>query len=134
MHARSACAFFLTAFILLFAPATADAQQGEEPMEACVRGLADLLRTHLTQADYPEAARKADIQGTVWFALTSNSEGLFEGSWVERSSGNELLDGAAQRAVDRIFPVGATAPQQCQLGHGFSVSLPMVFRVLPAPR
>jgi TonB family protein len=103
-------------------------------MEACVRQLADRLRSQLMQADYPDAARKADIQGTVWFALTCNSDGLFEGSWVERSSGSELLDQAAQRAVDRIFPLGASAPQQCQLGHGFSVSLPMVFRVRPAPR
>jgi len=103
-------------------------------MEACVRSLADLLRSHLTQADYPEAARKAGIQGMVWFALTCNSEGLFEGSWAERSSGSELLDQAAQRAVDRIFPLGTSAPQQCQLGHGFSVSLPIVFRVLSPPR
>ena len=103
-------------------------------MEACVRQLGDLLRSRLTQADYPEAARKGNIQGTVWFALTCNSEGLFEDSWLERSSGSELLDQAAQRAVDRIFPLGASAPQQCQLGHGFSVSLPMVFRVLPGSR
>ena len=103
-------------------------------MEACVRRLTDLLRSHLTHADYPEAARKAGTQGTVWFGLTCNSEGLIEDSWVERSSGSELLDQAAQRAVDRIFPLGESAPQQCQLGHGFSVSLPMVFRVLPAPR
>jgi len=103
-------------------------------MEACVRELADWLRSHLTPGDYPQAARKAGIQGTVWFALTCSSEGLFEGSWLERSSGSELLDHAAQRAVDRIFPLGASAPRQCQLGHGFSVSLPMIFRVLPAPR
>ena len=134
MRARSARTLSLAALILFFAPAAGDAQQGEEPMEACVRTLAGLLRSHLTQPDYPEAARKAGIEGTVWFALTCNSEGLFEGSWVERSSGSELLDLAAQRAVDRIFPLGASAPRQCQLGHGFSVSLPMVFRVLPAPR
>lgn len=103
-------------------------------MEACVSTLADRLRKELTQGDYPEAARKAGIQGTVWFALTCNSEGQFEGSWLERSSGSDLLDEAAQRAVDRIFPLGGSAPQQCQLGHGFSVSLPMIFRVLPARR
>ena len=103
-------------------------------MEACVHKLSDLLRSHLTHADYPEAAREAGTQGTVWFALTCNSEGLFEGSWLERSSGSELLDQAAQRAVDRVFPLGAPVPQQCELGHGFSVSLPMVFRVLPVPR
>ncbi|HTO45435.1 MAG TPA: TonB family protein [Burkholderiales bacterium] len=103
-------------------------------MEACVRRLTEQLRSQLTRADYPEAARKANIEGTVRFGLTCNSEGLFEDSWVERSSGSDLLDQAAQRAVDRIFPLGASAPQQCQLGHGFSVSLPMVFRVLPAAR
>jgi len=103
-------------------------------MEACVRRLTEQLRSQLTRADYPEAARKANIEGTVRFGLTCNSEGLFEDSWVERSSGSDLLDQAAQRAVDRIFPLGAPAPQQCHLGHGFSVSLPMVFRVLPAPR
>ena len=103
-------------------------------MEACVRRLTEQLRSQLTRADYPEAARKASIEGTVRFGLTCNSEGLFEDSWVERSSGSELLDQAAQRAVDRIFPLGASAPQPCQLGHGFSVSLPMVFRLLPGSR
>jgi TonB family protein len=134
MQPRSARALAVSALILFFAPAAADAQQRDEPMEACVSTLADRLRKELTQGDYPEAARKAGIQGTVWFALTCNSEGQFEGSWLERSSGSDLLDEAAQRAVDRIFPLGGSAPQQCQLGHGFSVSLPMIFRVLPARR
>src|SRR5262249_9177772 len=134
MRASSACALALAGLILCCTPATADGPTWEERMEARGRQLADRLRSHTTQGDYPETARKAGTQGTVWFALTCNSEGLFEGSWVERSSGSELLDQAAQRAVDRIFPLDAPAPQQCQLGHGFSVSLPMVFRVLPAPR
>jgi TonB family protein len=102
-------------------------------MDACVSTLAGLLRSRLTQSDYPEAARNADIQGTVWFVLTCNSQGVFEGSWAERSSGSELLDQAALRAVDRVFPVGARAPTECQLGHGFSVSLPMVYRVHVVP-
>ena len=102
-------------------------------MGVCVSTLASLLRSRLTQNDYPEAARKGDVQGTVWFLLTCNSEGLFEGSWVERSSGSELLDQAALRTIDRVFPVGTPAPATCHMGHGFSVSLPRGYRLLAAP-
>ncbi len=76
-------------------------------MNACVSALARLLRSRLAAEDYPAAARKADVQGSVWFVLTCNSRGEFEGSWVERSSGSELLDQSALRTVERAFPVGA---------------------------
>ena len=134
---RGRLAFALAAAMLVLsigsAPARAQARQEDEPMDACVSTLTGLLRSRLTQSDYPAAARKAGVQGTVWFLLTCNSEGLFEGSWVERGSGSELLDQAALRTVDRVFPVGSAAPAQCHLGHGFSVSLPMVYRLLAAP-
>jgi TonB family protein len=135
MRGRPACALAAAMLVLSIGAASGQAQtrQDDEPMDACVSALAGLLRSNLTQSDYPAAARNADIQGTVWFLLTCNSEGLFEGSWVERSSGSELLDQAALRTVDRVFPVGSPAPTQCRLGHGFSVSLPMVYRVLRVP-
>ncbi len=135
MRGRPAFALAAAALVLSIGSAAAQAQtqQEDEPMDACVSTLAGLLRSRLTQHDYPLAARKADVQGTVWFLLTCNAQGVFEGSWVERSSGSELLDQAALRAVDRVFPVGAPAPAECHLGHGFSVSLPMVYRLLAAP-
>ena len=102
-------------------------------MNACVSALASQLRTRLRAADYPETARKADAQGTVWLLLTCNSQGTFEGGWVERSSGSELLDESALRAMERAFPVGASAPAECHLGHGFSVSLPLVYRLRTPP-
>ena len=101
-------------------------------MNACVSALASLLRSRLTPSDYPEAARGLNAQGTVWFLLTCDFQGTFEGSWVERSSGSELLDQAAARTVERVFPLGALAPAECRLGHGFSVTLPLEYRLIPA--
>ena len=112
--------------------ASAQTPRGDEPMDACVSALASLLRSRLTPADYPEAARNANAEGTVWFLVTSDFQGTFEGSWVERSSGSELLDQAALRTVERAFPLGALAPAECRLGHGFSVTLPLEYRLLPA--
>ncbi len=98
-------------------------------MSACVSALASLLRSRLTPTDYPEAARRANAEGTVWFLVTCDFQGTFEGSWVERSSGSELLDQAAVRTVERVFPLGAPAPAECRLGHGFSVTLPLEYRL-----
>ena len=103
-----------------------------EPMDGCVSALAGLLRSGLKPTDYPEAARKANAEGTVWFLVTCDFQGSFEGTWVERSSGSEVLDQAGLRAVERVFPLGATAPAACRLGHGFSVTLPLEYRLLPA--
>jgi protein TonB len=101
-------------------------------MSPCVSALAGLLRSRLRPTDYPAAARSANTQGTVWFLLTCDFQGTFEGSWVERSSGSELLDQAALRTVERVFPLGAPAPVECRLGHGFSVTLPLEYRLIPA--
>jgi TonB family protein len=110
-----------------------DAQTPQEdaPMNACVSALAGILRSRLTPTDYPEAARNANAQGTVWFLVTCDFRGTFEGSWVERSSGSELLDQAAVRTIERVFPLGAPAPAECRVGHGFSVTLPLEYRLLP---
>ncbi len=133
MQERLALALAVTALAVSIGSPQARAQtpREEESMSACVSALASLLRSRLTPEDYPEAARNADVQGTVWFLLTCNSQGEFEGSWVERSSGSELLDQSALLTVERAFPLGTPAPAQCRLGHGFSVSLPIVYRLLP---
>jgi TonB family protein len=110
----------------------AQTPRDDEPMSVCVSALTNFLRSRLTPTDYPQAARSANVQGTVWFLLTCDFQGAFEGSWVERSSGSELLDQAAVRTVDRVFPLGALAPAECRLGHGFSVTLPLEYRLVPA--
>jgi len=133
MQGRLALALAVTMLALSIGASRARAQtpHEEEPMNVCVSALASLLRSRLTADDYPEAARKADMQGTVWFLLTCNSRGEFERSQVERSSGSELLDQSALRAIERALPAGAPAPIACHLGHGFSVTLPIVYRLLP---
>jgi TonB family protein len=73
-------------------------------MDACVAALTSFLRSRLKPTDYPEAARSANAQGTVWFLLTCDFQGTFKGAWVERGSGSALLDEAAMRTVDRVFP------------------------------
>jgi TonB family protein len=135
MQGRLALALAMVTLALTLDSRRAHAQTPpeEEPMNACVSALASLLRSRLRADDYPEAARKADVQGTVWFLLTCNSQGTFEGSWVERGSGSDLLDESAMRTVERAFPVGVPAPPQCRFGHGFSVSLPLVYRLQTLP-
>lgn len=135
MQARLAVALAVATLALAIGfPSRTQAQTpGEdEPMSACVSALASLLRSRLTPADYPEAARHANAEGTVWFLLTCDFQSTFEGSWVERSSGSELLDQAAIRTVERVFPLGTPAPAECRLGHGFSVTLPLEYRLVPA--
>ena len=135
MQVRLALALALATLALAIGPrwrAQAQTPREDEPMGACVSALASLLRTRLTPADYPEVARNANAQGTVWFLVTCDFQGAFEGSWVERSSGSELLDQAAVRTVERVFPLGALAPAECRLGHGFSVTLPLQYRLAPA--
>jgi len=132
---QSRLALVLAASTFALAPhvqAQAEAPQNDEPMARCVKALADLLRSRLTPGDYPEAARKANAEGTVWFLVSCGFQGTFEGSWVERSSGSEILDQAAGRTVERIFPLDTQAPAECRLGHGFSVTLPLEYRLLPA--
>jgi protein TonB len=132
---QSRLALVLAAAALALAPnlwAQPPTPQDDEPMAACVSALASLLRSRLTRSDYPEAARKANAEGTVWFLVSCGFQGTFEGSWVERSSGSEILDEAAVRTVERAFPLGAPAPAECRLGHGFSVTLPLEYRLLPA--
>jgi TonB family protein len=133
MQAKLALALAVAA-VAIALPSRAPAQtpREDEPMNACVSALASLLRSRLTPTDYPEAARAANAQGTVWFLLSCDFQGTYEGSWVERSSGNELLDQAAVRTVERVFPLGALAPAECRLGHGFSVTLPLEYRLVPA--
>ena len=135
MQARLALALAATALALASGPSSrtqAQTPRADETMDACVAALTRLLRSRLTPADYPETARSANAQGTVWFLLTCDFQGTFEGSWVERSSGSELLDQAALRTVERVFPLGAPAPVECRLGHGFSVTLPLEYRLIPA--
>ena len=134
MQVRLAVAFAMATLGLaigLSSQAQAQTPREDEPMDACVSALTSLLRSRLTPTDYPEAARSANAQGTVWFLVTADFQGTFEGSWVERSSGSELLDQAAVRTVERVFPLGSSAPAECRLGHGFSVTLPLEYRLLP---
>jgi protein TonB len=135
MQVRPALALAVATLALAIGPpsrAQAQTPSEDEPMGACVSALASLLRSRLTPTDYPEAARRANAEGTVWFLVTCDFQGTFEGSWVERSSGSELLDQAAVRAVERVFPLGAPAPAECRMGHGFSVTLPLEYRLVPA--
>ena len=135
MPARLALALAAATLAIAIGPpwrAQAQTPREDEQMGACVSALASLLRSRLTPADYPAVARNANAQGTVWFLVTCDFQGTFEGSWVEHGSGSELLDQAALRTVERVFPLGALAPAECRLGHGFSVTLPLQYRLVPA--
>ena len=51
--------------------------------------------------NYPSAARKAGVEGTVTVGLVIEVDGRVSSAWVESSSGNGELDQAAVSAVQR---------------------------------
>jgi TonB family protein len=134
MQARLALALAAATLALAIGPSSrtqAQTPRADEPMDACVKALTSLLRSRLTPTDYPEAARRANAEGTVWFLVTCDFQGMFEGAWVERGSGSDLLDQAAMRTVDRVFPLGAPAPAECRWVTA-SLSHSLEYRLVPA--
>ncbi len=52
-----------------------------------------------TEPRYPDSARRAGIEGTTLVGMTISTDGSVTSAWVESSSGNGELDGAAVNAV-----------------------------------
>jgi protein TonB len=66
----------------------------------------DLLRRHLNRfKKYPEEAVKQKQEGTVFVGFNLAHDGTVTKSWIERSSGNPLLDQAALDMMRDASPV-----------------------------
>jgi len=89
--------------------------------------LKEVRRLLEKQKDYPLMARRRQIQGVVVVVFTIASGGQVASSRISRSSGQELLDEAAQntlRKVGRFPPFSANLNRQ-QL----TIEVPLAFRL-----
>lgn len=82
---------------------TAPVASVASPASKASEGAVDQLPTESVNPapDYPDAARAAGIQGTVWVRLTVDATGKVTAARVQESSGYEVLDDAALRTVRR---------------------------------
>lgn len=82
------------------APLARDTRRGPAPAVPRLlggRGLDSLI----SEADYPEAARRQRLSGPVRLRLTVNIDGRVTGCEILRSSGTALLDASACRILVR---------------------------------
>jgi protein TonB len=99
---------------------------GKEPGQA----LADYSRTVRAlierHKEYPLAARKLGIHGTVVVCFSLNRHGELCGVSVAKSSGNTMLDNAGMRAVRNVgtFP---PPPSHAVQGEALSFRIPITF-------
>lgn len=63
---------------------------------------------HRMDAEIPDAARNAHIEGTAVIKIDLDAAGKVVKSTVQKSSGNVMLDGAAMRAANGSAYRGAT--------------------------
>lgn len=99
---------------------TAEAQEQQEQAQVEAR-----LRTHLAQHFvYPELARRRGWEGEVVLRLRIVPPGTIEHVQVARSSGYDVIDRAAMRALGRAELSGAAV-----LSQSFEMQLPIIYRL-----
>ena len=128
-HALVTCAL-LSAFQA--ARAQGDGDNGR--LRNCVAALSQNLARQVTLQDYPDGLQKSGTQGTVLVQLSVDRTGGLRESTLARTSGDPMLDQAALRAVERIFPRFSAAPRECNLGVEVLVRLPLRFGLRDVPR
>ncbi len=89
-----------------------------------LREVRRLLEKH---KDYPWMARRRNIQGVVMVVFTIAASGQVEVSRINRSSGHDLLDEAAQNTIRRV---GRFPPLPADLNRQqLTVEVPLAFRL-----
>lgn len=89
---------------------------------------ADLVRAKLNRFKrYPAAARHQAIEGTATLFLHLNKDGSILDAYVEKSSGNELLDSEVLRMVDRASPLPSF--QKTETRDTWKLLIPIVFNL-----
>ncbi|MDO9532066.1 MAG: energy transducer TonB [Deltaproteobacteria bacterium] len=93
-------------------------------LQGYLREIRRLLEKH---KDYPQMARRRNIQGAVVVVFTIAPGGQIMAARVSRSSGHDLLDEAAQNTIRRVgqFPPFPAALNRQQL----TVEVPLAFRL-----
>ncbi len=89
--------------------------------------LKEVRRLLEKQKDYPLMARRRNIQGVVALVFTIGSGGQIEGARISRSSGQDLLDEAAQNTLRRV---GKFPPFPAELNRQkLTIEVPLAFRL-----
>lgn len=80
--------------------------------------------------NYPRAARRAGIEGTVHVRFVIDAQGRIGASAIERSSGARVLDRAALALLEAASPVPGL--EQFGLDRGLELRLPIHYQLRPA--
>src|SRR6202030_3807134 len=80
-------------------------------LRSCVAALSQSLGRQATLQDYPNPLQENGTQGTVMVQLSVDRSGRLRESTLAQTSGSAVLDQAALRAVERIFPRSSAAPR-----------------------
>jgi protein TonB len=101
--------------------------RGSGPGSALSGYLREIRRLLEKHKDYPWMARRRNIQGVVTLVFTIGSGGQIMAARVAGSSGQDLLDEAAQNTIRRVgkFPPIPAALNRQQL----TVKVPLAFRL-----
>jgi protein TonB len=101
--------------------------RGEGPGSALSGYLREIRRLLEKNKDYPWMARRRNIQGVATVMFTIGSGGQIMAARVSRSSGQDLLDEAAQNTIRRVgkFPPFPAELNRQQL----TVEVPLAFRL-----
>jgi protein TonB len=100
------------------------ASAGETAADAAYEAITSTLQSRLQQAvSYPLIARANGWEGTVILAVRLDAEGRVEQAVVRQSSGHEVLDQAAIKAVRKVTPV----PNP--LTRPITIQVPIVYRL-----
>jgi protein TonB len=101
--------------------------QGSGPGSALQGYLREIRRLLEKHKDYPQMARRRNIQGVAVVVFTIAPGGQIVAARVSRSSGHDLLDEAAQHTIRRVgrFPPFPGELNRQQL----AVEVPLVFRL-----
>jgi TonB family protein len=103
-----------------------NAAREENALQTSIVSAANLKRTKIVNAAYPESARKRRIEGWVELAFTIQTNGSVEDVEVQNASPSDVFDDAAIRAVRqwRYEPVtrnGAAVPQRAMVRVKFAL-------------
>ena len=103
-----------------------NAAREENALQTSIVSAANLKRTKIVNAAYPESARKRRIEGWVELAFTIQTNGSVEDVEVQNASPSDVFDDAAIRAVRqwRYEPVtrnGTAVPQRAMVRVKFAL-------------
>jgi protein TonB len=97
---------------------------GGSALQGYLREIRRLLEKH---KEYPWAARQRHIQGVVVVRFAILADGQIESSQISRSSGQDLLDEAAQNTIRRV---GKFSPFPAELNRqNLTIEVPLAFRL-----